>query len=197
MISYKTTKKLYRGRYQYSIVLVSRYCDWFRSKGFDRLLACYPNAKNSNDPELRYAEKLCRALSRITDYDIRVSSPTIRIYTSDYSVIEMLRDINEMPVDCIYIPSCELKENEVYMPTMNFDYRITLGSNKRSTYHSFLDWAKLNSKVQISDNARFQLCHPYTNARGGGIVYVKGDNMLLCTKMHLGGIKLKIERIVH
>lgn len=191
-MKYDTTRKLYRGKYQYSIVLVTNQYEFFRYKKFNDIV--FPASLTNSDS---YAIALRNYLNTMTDYDIRVFPPTVRVYTNNYDDIIALRDINEFQVRSIYIPNVELQQGEVYMPRMNFDYCITLRDFNSSAYVEFVDWAEGNKNVQLTPTAKLVLSNSSRGYQSGTRLYVSGQNTLNFVKMQLSGIIISTERIVH
>lgn len=190
--NYTTTKYLYNGKYQYSIVLVSRYSFLFRSKKFDSL---YKSAVWLTS-DLSEACSLNEYLKTIDDYAIRVSTPYITIYVSNYSYIETIQNMFPMQVRRISTPKCNLESDQIYLPKMNYDYRITLRQITNLNYSSFVDWSISNTNVYISDTTKRKLSNPKLWDHSGSYVYVTGQRTLNFVKIFLAGAILNIKRIV-
>ena len=100
-------------KYSYKAVLVVPGAQWFRSKNFDlveeRLKDVNINIKNTTTrirtPEdLTYSKKVCALLRSITDYEIRVETPFISVYTNNLRDIDKLCDIDSDRVKYISNP---------------------------------------------------------------------------------------------
>jgi hypothetical protein len=203
----KTTKKLYKRKYQYNIVLVCAFGNVFRgsntSKYKSRLDIENTNAAILSSTnrylyrvdDLELANTLYTELLTISDYCTRIEYPTLTIYTNDWSDIIKLREINSDRVRSISIPPDNLIEGAVYMPTMDYEYRLTLGKTEKP-YTDFIEWADAINKVKITNSCRDMLSDE-NGSYGGGHVYVTGENTLLIVKLQLSGIRLTIDRIVH
>jgi hypothetical protein len=203
---YKTTNRLFKGIYQYKIVLVVPGASLFRNCDFDSILKGlnkvainlthqprFNSIKNKED--LDYAYKLYKHLQKISHFEIRVESPFISIYTNVEADINSLAKLEEHRVKYICKPpkNSTLETATIIMPKMAYDYRVTLG--KTTTEHSaFIQWAESNSKIKLTKSCIRELSRD--RSWGGTHFYVTGDNNLLLTKMHLGTSINKVERIV-
>lgn len=206
-MQFKTTKKLYKRKYQYNIVLVCAFGNVFRgsntSKYKSRLAIENANAANSSSQsryayrvdDLELANALYTELLTTSDYCTRIEYPTLTIYTNDWGNIIKLRDLNRDRVRSISIPPDNLIEGAVYMPTMDYEYRLTLGKTEKP-YTDFIEWADAINKIKITNSCRDMLSNA-NGSYGGGHVYVTGENTLLLVKLQLSGIRLTIDRIVH
>jgi hypothetical protein len=209
-MEFKTTKRLFKGIYQYKVVLICPGATWFRSGDMSATLEnlkkvnfdskkvnnWYHHHAHIKTPEdLDYALKLQNALSKMSDIDIRVESPWITIYTNNKKDTEILSKLDESHVKYISMPVAgkTLQENTVVMPKMNFDFRVTLGKTTSENL-GFVEWAKKNAKVKLTKSCIRDLNKP--RSWGGTHFYITGDNNLLLAKMHLGDSIAKIERIV-
>ena len=197
-----TTKKLYRGKYQYNIVLVCAFSHVFRGTKsdlyFNRINRESKLLKTTNTwrspADLAYTTQIYTELTDMDDYCTRVEYPTVTVYTNTYSDIIALRDINVDKVRSISIPPANLTAGTVYMPTIEYEYRVTIGRTEKQ-YLDFLEWADAINKLRITNGCRDMLLQQ--SSYGGGHFYVTGKNMLLMCRMQLAGIKLTVDRIVH
>ena len=201
----KTTTKLFKGLYQYKIVLVCPGAHWFRGSMEEALghlervdltktnNATYRNTFIKTQDQLDYAFKLQTQLSVMKAVDIRVESPWISIYTNNRKDIDALVKLEPNNVKYISEPAGNLAAGTIVMPKMDYDYRVTLG--KTSQVHTaFIEWAENSSKCKLTKSCIRDL--QKTRSWGGTHFYVTGDNNLLMVKMHLGGSISKLERIV-
>jgi hypothetical protein len=197
-----TTKKLYKGKYQYNIVLVCAFSHVFRgpdSNAYFNRINREEKLLNTNNTwrsplDLAYTMEIYNKLADMDDYSTRVEFPTVTIYTNEYSNIIRLRDINVDKVRSISMPPANLTAGTVYMPTMNYEFRVTIGRTEKQ-YLDFLEWADAINKLRVTNGCREMLLQQASY--GGGHFYVTGENMLLMCKMQLAGIKLTVDRIVH
>jgi hypothetical protein len=203
----KTTRKLFRGAYQYKIVLICAGASLFRSGDIDSIMNELSNIsidtsiKNfkrntfiKNKEDLDYSFKLAAVLSNSANYEIRIESPWVSIYTNDKTTIDNLSNICAENVKYISMPPVTgLLENTVIMPKMDYDYRITLGKTSGANI-PFIEWASQNKKIKLTKSCIRDL--QKQRSWGGTHFYITGNNNLLMAKMHLGGCISKVERIV-
>ena len=211
-MQYKLTNKLFYGTYQYKIVLVCAGASLFRSSDLDAILENlqqikkgfgdedkYSFFKNRNvirtEADLAYALKLHHELSLLTDFDLRIESPWVNVYTNSKAAVDTLSKIDESKVKYISRPPTDLPlaVNTIILPKINFDYRVTLGRTSQDCT-AFVAWADTNSKLKLTKACKTSLLKP--RSWGGSYFYITGDNNLLMAKMHLGGCISKIERII-
>lgn len=206
-MEYKTTTKLFRGIYQYKIVLVCAGAGWFRNGDWNNVLdqlkkvdfssKSYVPANRliKNQDEFDYALKLQSKLSKLTDIDIRVESPYLSIYTNTKSNVDVLSKLDESKVKYISLPpaNTNLEEGTVIMPKVDFEFKITL--SKTNTEHTaFIAWAENNSKVKLTKSTKRAL--EKNRSWGGTHFYVTGEKNLTLARLHLGSCIGKVERIV-
>jgi hypothetical protein len=177
----------------------------FRSGDMDSVLAqikkivvtpsgLYSNRRFTQE-DIDYAFKLHSAVTSMSNFELRVESPWISFYTNNLANIELLTALDETKVKYISAPPAnqQLASDNIIMPKMNYDYRITIG--KTITEHSaFVQWAENSDKLRLTKSCRKDLLKQ--RSWGGTYFYVTGDNTLLMAKMHLGGSIAKIERII-
>lgn len=209
MIQYKTTNRLFKGQYQYKVVLIVPGSSVFRSGNMDAtlkqlqkidltkssdLLFYRSNIKTKED--LDYAFKLQSCLKQIEDdVKVRVESPWISIYTNNKKCVNILTKIDESRVKYVSQPSVEgsIASGTVILPKIDFEYRVTLGkTNKENS--AFVEWAQAHPKVKLTKSCIRDL--EKEQSWGGSYFYITGEKNLLVAKMHLGGSINKIEKIV-
>lgn len=200
----KETRKLFKGTYQYKIVLICPGSSLMRSgtyiaaldklKSIDLATSHTFTYRIKTSQDLEYAINVAGALSSLKDCEIRVEAPFISVYTNIKSNIDTLASINEERVKYICMPpSGNLAKDVVIMPKMDYEFRITLGRTKQE-HSAFIEWADKNSKVKLTKSARRDLSK--TVSWGGTHFYVTGEKNILFVKMHLGDSVNKIEKIV-
>lgn len=211
-MQYKLTKKLFYGTYQYKVVLVCAGAGLFRSSDLDTILENLQQVvknfgeddkhlffKNRNvirtKEDLDYALRLHRELSLLTDFDLRIESPWVNVYTNSKAAVDTLCKIDESKVKYISEPPVDssLSVNTIILPKINFDYRVTVGRTTQDCT-AFVTWADTNSKLKLTKSCKKALLKP--RSWGGSYFYITGDNNLLMAKMHLGGCISKVERII-
>lgn len=200
---YKTTRSLFKGIYQYKIVLVCPGSSLFR-KNDNSLLdslnnikigkQSYSHIKTEND--LNFALSLAKELLTMQNLDIRVESPWISVYSNSLKDIMTLADIDRSNVKYICKPPIGkiLETNTIIMPKIPYEYRVTLGKTIHEN-SAFVSWAQGNKKIKLTKSCIRELQKPYS--WGGAHFYISGNNNLLMAKMHLGGCISKVERILH
>jgi hypothetical protein len=208
-MQYKTTRKLFKNKYQYKIVLTVKGAQLFRTGDMDTALdglkqvTLAPQSISSNwrntyiktQEDLDYAFKLQAAVAKMTDHEIRVESPWLTVYTNSKKDIKTLTDLDENNVKYISSPptNSSLSQDTIIMPKMNYEYRVTLGKTTQE-HSTFISWAENNAKLKLTKSCIRDL--EKVRSWGGKYFYITGDNNLLMAKMHLGGSIAKIERIV-
>jgi hypothetical protein len=202
---YKTTNRLFKGTYQYKIVLICATASVFRSGDMDSALAQIKKI-NVNSPGIyskqRYTQydvdlalALHSALSKMPDIEIRVESPWISIYTNSMTYIDQLKALDEKAVKYISMPptGSSLDIGTIIMPKVDFEFRVTLGKTT-SEHSTFVQWAEASDKLRLTKSCKKDLLKQ--RSWGGTHFYITGDKTLLMAKMHLGGSIAKIERII-
>lgn len=203
---YKTTNRLFKGKYQYKLVITCAGASWFRGGDLDQVLSNLnkpnlgPNTTFNRygvktQEDLDYARKLYAQLKKLKDYDIRVESPWITLYTSNKKDIDSVINVDKSKVKYVCLPpdQTSLEENTIIMPKVGFDYRVTIGKTT-SENSAFISWAESNPKLKLTKSCKRELQR--NMSWGGTFFYVSGENNLLMTKMHLGSTINKIERII-
>jgi hypothetical protein len=209
---YKTTNRLFRGLYQYKLVIVCAGANWFRGGDMDGVLEQlkkvsisentlkdrllnYHRSNIKTQEDLDYAFKLQSELKKLKDIEVRVETPWISVYTNSKSNIDKLIKLDESKVKYASIPpaSTPLGQDTIIMPKMPYDFRITLGKTTQN-HSAFIDWAEQNKKLKLTKACKRELSRD--RSWGGTHFYITGDNNLLMAKMHLGGSINKVERII-
>ena len=146
--------------------------------------------------DLAHSIKIMMDLKKMSDYDLRIESPYISIYTNDAKSVSLLEKKYEDQIRYISKPASPgvLEIDTIIMPKLqDYDYKITLAAS-RQEHSAFVEWAESNGKIRITKSCKRDLLRP--KSWGGTHFYVKGDNTLLMAKMHLSGCIGKIQRIV-
>lgn len=203
----KETRSLFLGKYQYKVVLVCPAATLFRGGDFEgaskELALWKPGDRTSwqwqsriKTPEdLEYSKALCLDLKKLQDFDVRIESPTVNIYTNNLKDVNTLTKKYKDNIKYISRPSDDtvLTEGTVVMTKMDYDFRVTMGAT-RQEYTAFIDWAESNAKVKLTKSCKRDLTR--SRSWGGTHFYVTGENNLLLVKMHLGSTLSKVERII-
>jgi hypothetical protein len=202
----KTTSKLFRGIYQYKVVLVCPNAHFFRNSDWQQCLHLLQ--KSSISPGVRqgslsfksvedkdYALALYEVLSVLVDLNVRIENPWITVYTNNKSHLDDLTKLDKTRVKYICLPpvNVSLSSDTVIMPKMNYDFQVTLGKTTQE-HSAFISWAASNQKLKLTKSCIAALTR--NRSWGGTHFYVTGDNNLLMSKMHLGGSISKVSRII-
>jgi hypothetical protein len=207
---YKTTTKLFLGKYSYKVVLAVPGAQYFRSNRLDSTLDqlkridvktgtmsgnYYVSSSIKTDEDLKYAFKLHEFLSNITDYTLRVESPWISFYTSTKQDVDKLVKLSNSRVKYVCKPdsNINLTANTVILPKINYEFRVVLGKTTQE-HSTFIKWAETNNKVKLTKSCVQALSR--SRSWGGTYFYITGNNNLLLAKMHLGGSISKVEQII-
>lgn len=200
----KETKRLFMDQYGYKAVLIVPAAQWFRSKNFEfteeKLRDVDVNINNTTSrirtpADLEYAKKVCATLQSIVNYDIRVETPLISIYTNNPQDIDKLCNIDLNRVKYISKPPANgISKNTVIMEQEGWDYKITLGRTRQS-YENFVEWAE-NGKdlVKLTGGCKSALLR--NNHWGGSHFYVKNDKALTMIRVFLGGSISRVDQVV-
>lgn len=205
----KETKTLFAGKYNYKIVLVCPAAGWFRSKNYDftrsKLDEVEPHHYHDkwfrikNDEDLNYCYKVLDVLEKFndTEYDIRIESPLISIYTNNKIYIEQLAGIDKETIKFVSLPAKNIQRldpGKVVVKTLDYDYKVYLATIKNKDHSSFLNWTKDNNKIRITKR-----CIKDLNQRiswGGSYFYVKDAKTLTMVKMFLGTDISRVEQVI-
>jgi hypothetical protein len=191
-------------KYSYKAVLVVPAAQWFRSKNFDlaeeKLRNVNINVNNTTSrirtPEdLKYAKKVCAALRSMSDYDVRVETPFISVYTNTPSDIDKLCAIDTERVKYISKPPANgISKNTVIMEREGWDYKITLGRTRQS-YQNFVEWAE-NGKdlVKLTGGSKRALLRD--GHWGGSHFYIKNEKALVMARMFLSEGISRVDQVV-
>lgn len=204
---YKETRSLFLGTYQYKIVLICPAATLLRGGDFDgaikELAVWTPGDRTSwnwqsrikTPAEYEYCKSLAKDLKKLKDFEIRIESPQVNIYTNNEKDIAFLEKKYTDSIKYISKPAvgAELEEDTIFMPKMDFDFKITLGAT-RQEYTAFVDWASVNAKVKLTKSCIRDLNK--NRSWGGTHFYITGNNNLLLAKMHLGSSISKVQRII-
>lgn len=149
--------------------------------------------KNKADAE--YIIDLIGQLSSMKDYQVRVESPWVSVYTNSLVDVEAIADIDLDNIKYICKPPADtaLSAGSIIMPNVDYEFKVTLGKTSQS-HEAFLQWADTNQNVKVTRSCYKDL----SNARswGGKYFYITGKNNLLMAKMHLGGCIAKVETVI-
>jgi hypothetical protein len=190
-------------KYGHKAVLVVPGAQWFRGNHLDvveeKLKSANVNqnftSKIRTPADLEYSKKVCTAIQSMSDYDIRVETPFISVYTNNPQDIDKLSNIDTERVKYISKPPAGgISKNTVIMEQEGWDYKITLGRTKQS-YQEFVEWAE-NGKglVKLTGGSKQALLRSYH--WGGTHFYVKNDKALTMIRVFLGSSISRVDQVV-
>lgn len=206
----KVTKSLFMGKYQHKIVLVTPIASAFRNFDTDTTLShikkmhiafklddnksfSYRSNKPKDESDFQYAYALHSTLRYMEDFDIRIESPWISIYTNNKKDLNTIVKLEPALVKYTSSPNTELEVGSIILPKVPYEYKVTIGKTTQN-YNAFIEWASVTDKIKLTKSCRNMLSKE--RAWGGSYFYITGDKLLLMAKMHLGGAVGKIERII-
>jgi hypothetical protein len=202
-MQYKVTTRLFKGKYQYKIVLICSAAAIFRTYDSEKTLArleewshtvrkIYTNIERL---DVNYALALYKQLAILKDIEVRVEQPWITVYSNSLLDVISLASIREENVKYVFEPpkNVLLEKGTVFMPNVNHDFCVTLG-NIVGDKSAFVKWAASTSKIKLTKNCQELLLR--SHSIGGSYFYVTGENNLLTVRMHLAGCIAKVERII-
>jgi hypothetical protein len=198
----KDTVSLFANKYKYKIVLVCPVAGWFRGNKLDLVLEKLtegvfpPWVKIKGKEDLDYCFSLQKLMTTLSDYEIRVESPRINFYTNNTSDIEKLAALDANRVKFICLPnkaSPNLIEGSVIVKTLDYGFRVHLGSSK-SSYINFVKWCDGNEKVRLPKRAKHDLSK--NSSWGGGYFYVKDEKTLTMVRLFLNNVITKVETVI-
>ena len=205
-IQIKRTKKLFDNTYQYKAVIVCVFSGLFRGKHLQfaekkldefKVTGKYPLwSKRATVDDIDYAKQICKLLSKVTNYDLRVESPFISFYSNNFDDIKSITEIDVSAVKYVSMPEAQqlLVKDTVYVKKLDYGYKVTLGKTNQN-YGNFIGWATSNpNKIRLSGRCTHDLNRDYS--WGGSYFYVKDDKSLIMVKMFLGSVISRIDQVV-
>ena len=118
---------------------------------------------------------------------------TVDVFTNNALAIEQLRKIR-LHHNYSEVVSTKLQPNQIYLPNIQFDYKITL-KNSTDGSPGFGTWAKKHKNVRLTPK-----CEKLFNSNRtqyDAYFYVSGENTLLLVQMMIGTAIRKIEYVVN
>jgi len=208
----KVTKSLFKGKYQYKIVLVTSLASLFRNCDMDatfdlltkthvaftlrdpnKPIVSYRKSNVRTEDDFNYGFKLQKQIKKMQDFELRVENPWISIYTNNKKDIDAIIKLDANNIKYVCAPDSIIEAGTIIMPRVPYDYRLTIGKTTQN-YTAFVEWAEATKKVKLTKSCRKMLVN--NRSWGGAYMYIKGDNALLMAKMHLGGAVGKVERVI-
>lgn len=183
-----------------------RSCSWFRGNDLDNTKRHIENFNIDNQTgwlkkldlnDLAYTKKFFNVLKKATDYEIRVESPLLTLYTNTESLVESTAALDTELVKYVSFPkpgSEEILEgSSVITKRLDYGYKITVGRTRRS-FPDFLNWASNMSKVRLTKRTKKELSKEHS--WGGYYFYVKDDKTLTMVKIFLGNHIQSVEKVI-
>jgi hypothetical protein len=199
-MQYKTTRRLFNGKYQYKLVLIFAAARLFKCADQDSFNKFITEGKsfgvrNLTQDDIDYAYRLRASLTSMLGLEVRVENPWVSVYSNNKTDIDKLIALDSSRIKYISAPDSTgtLSKDIIILPKIDFEFRVTIGKTTRE-YSAFVDWAETNAKVKLTKRCKQDLAK--TMSWGGTYFYITGDNNLLIAKMHLGGSINKVERII-
>ena len=171
----KVTKSLFKGKYQYKIVLVTplassfRNCDMdatfdlltkthvaFSSMPSDKPIISYRKLNVKTEEDFEYAFELQSQIKRMLDFDLRVENPWISLYTNSKKDIDAIIKLDANKIKYVCAPDCVIEAGTIIMPKVPYDYRLTIGKTTQN-YIAFVEWAEATKKVRLTKSCRKML----------------------------------------
>ena len=205
-MKFTTVKKLYRGEFQYNIVLRFSFSYMFQgiNKGnYTELLHVIMDSDlkylTTDEKEaMKFIPDLYNCVMNMENFTTRYSWPRVIFYTNNYSDIQNIAAlVPDKNIISIGIPPDGLEKGMVYMPATPFDYRVTIRKICKLN-QEFVEWARGNKNIKLQQNTEYMLEHGaefYSSS--GSQLYVKGDRNLFFVQFHLGNTNLTVDRILN
>lgn len=198
-------------KYQYKAVLVCPVASWFRGGNLDfakeKLLLIDAKklpldtplwSKLKTQQDLDFCIKLEYILSKLSNFDIRVEHPLLSFYTNTFDDMVTVSNVDVFRTKYVSQPGTtlqpKLEKNTIFLPKIDYGFRVTMGKT-RTNYASFIEWAKNNNKVKLTNNAIRDLGRD--RSWGGCYFYVKDEKSLTLVKMFLGSEIGRIDRVIN
>ena len=202
----KRTKKLFDNSYKYKAAVCCIFAGFFRGNNIQfaqqKLKAAKKTgnlpawAKTATDKDVNYSLELCRVLSKLQDYSVRVENPVISFYTNNEQDIKLITDIDPNAVKYVSMPeeSQIMEKDTVYVKKLDYGFKATMGRTNES-HSNFIRWCQANpNKIRMPKRCLDDLISKHS--WGGGYFYVKDDKTLTMIKMFLGNSIARVDRVV-
>jgi hypothetical protein len=199
-IKIKQHNRLFNDKHRYKIVLISSFSYLFRwySSSLDEVLtrikfSIEHDGNSDKQDQYHFSEKLIAVLKTTEEYDMRVESPWISVYSNDSKFIKAISDINAdfvKYVSMFNVPNAE--KNTVYLKKIDHQFMVYL-NRITDPQDSFVSWCEDNSKIKIGKRCLLNLSRGLISGCGE-YFYVKDSKSLTMVRMFLGG---KISKIIN
>ena len=208
MIRRKETKRLFMDKYSYKAVLIVPGAHYFRGDDLETAGLRIETVKKARLPymvgavqfrtyeDIDYVVKIHKMLNSMTDYELRVETPFVSVYTNNSQDIDNLCTIDLKRVKYISTPPAGgISKNTVIMEREGWDYKITLGRTRQS-YANFVEWAE-NGKdlVKLTGGSKKALLRD--GHWGGSHFYIKNEKALIMAKVFLSEGISRVDQVVN
>lgn len=190
MLPFKETKKLFYNKYQYKIVVVSKFSLYFRFSDISWLLS-----RLQLEPWLH---SLLTQLQQAADFKFRVEDYYLSIYLNDEDVFNnMLHELdNNVPSKVHYYskPLTTLQIGEVIVKSLPYGFKVHLTPTNKS-YADFIEWADAQPvKFRLTNRCKTTLQRDRSFNKS--YFYAKDEASILLAKLMIGPIISNIEKVV-
>lgn len=205
-IQVKRTKKLFDNTYKYKAVIICLFAGFFRGNNLQfahqklkevKKTGKYPLwAKKATNLDVEYALEICKTLSKMKDYTLRIESPIISFYSNDISDIKNITEIDLETVKYVSLPddSQTMAKDTVYVRNLDYAFKVTMGRTTQS-HTNFINWINTNpKKIRMPKRCLEDLERGHS--WGGGYFYVKDDKTLTMVRMFLGNSIARVDNVV-
>lgn len=202
----KHTARLFNKKYKYKAVIVMKGCGWFRGGDLDTVKRNIDTFDPANQPgwsqklmpeDLAFIKKFYNVIKKASDYEIRVESPLVSLYTNNESLIETVSAIRPDLTKYVSFPkpgSEQILDNQgVITKRLDYGFKVTMGRTRKS-FPDFLTWAKDMTKVRLTKRTIKELAKDHS--WGGYYFYVKDDKTLTMVKIFLGNYIQTVEKVI-
>jgi hypothetical protein len=205
-IQVKRTKKLFDNTYKYKAAVLCIFAGYFRGNNIQfaqqklrdvkksGILPVW--AKKATSDDIDFALGLCKTLSKLQDYSIRIENPVVSFYTNSDNDLKTVTDLNPDSVKYVSIPEVQqtMEKDTIYVKKLDYGFKVTMGRTKQSQ-NNFLQWCQTNAnKIRMPKRCEDDLSR--NHSWGGGHFYVKDDKALTMVKMFLGTSIARVDRVV-
>ena len=190
MLPFKETKKLFYKKYQYKIVVISKFSTYFRYADIPWILS-----RIQIEPWLH---SVLSQLQQTEDFKFRVENYYLSMYLNDEEIFnEMLHELgNNVPSKVAYYskPLTTLQPDEVIVKSLPYGFKVHLTSTNKS-YAEFIDWAEAQPvKFRLTNRCKTNLKRDRSFNKS--YFYAKDEASILLAKLMIGPIIGNIEKVV-
>lgn len=205
-IQIKRTKKLFDNTYRFKVVILCIFAGYFRGNAIQfaqqklkeaKKTGTYPVwAKKATIHDVEFGLALCKELSKLENYSLRIENPIISFYTNNESDLKSITDIATTAVKYVSMPENQqpMERDTVYVKKLDYGFKVTMGRTTQSQLN-FIQWTNSNkNKIRMPKRCLDDLSQGHS--WGGGHFYVKDDKTLTMVKMFLGTSIARVDRVI-